>query len=130
MTEIPFCIVFTKPTKQKIKTILSSDTGKDLEDVKNKIIYMILEHFSSFNIFPDSYDDFISIYWYQFLSADAEPFEYKVFEDGKWTSPWTGDELYDLVVERLHKLEILSAHINEANQDSEKFEDDEETIEE
>lgn len=124
MNELPFCIVFTKPTKQKIKTILNTDTGKDLEDVKNKIILMIIDHFTSFNNFPDSYDDFISRHWYEFISADAAPFVYQVLENGKWTSPWSDDELYDVVVERLHKLELLTAHINEANQDSEQFEDD------
>jgi hypothetical protein len=130
MTEIPFCIVFTKPNKQKITTILTTDTGKDLEDIKNKIILMIIDHFNSFNNFPESYDDFISRHWYEFLSADAPPFQYKVLENDRWTSPWSDDELYDLVVERLHKLELLAAHVNEANQDSEQFEDEEEVVEE
>ena len=131
MSEIPFFIVITKPNKQKIQTYLTTDTGKTLEDVKNKLVYIIQEQFSTFQEFPDSYEDFINKQWYQHMSADSEPFEYKVFTEDKWIQPWTTDELYEQVVEVLHKLELLGAYVTEANKDEEEFDEvDENVIEE
>ena len=126
MTDIPFFIIFTKPNKQKIKTFTITGTGTDLTNVNNKLINIIQEEFSKFNEFPDSYDDFISKQWYHNMSADAEPFEYKLFIDGSWLCPWTNEELYENVVEVLHKLEVFNALIIEANKNEEEFDENDE----
>lgn len=123
MSEVPFFIVITKPNKQKIQTYLTTDTGKDLEDVKNKLVYIIQEHFSKCQEFPDSYEEFINKQWYQHISADSEPFDYRVFSEDKWIQPWSSDDLYEQVVEVLHKLELLGAYITEANKDEEEFDE-------
>ncbi len=124
MSEIPFYVVITKPNKQKIQVHITNDTGKDIENIKNKIVYLLQEEFSKLNILPESYNDFISKVWYERMSADAEPFEYKIFEDGKWVSPWSHEEIYDMVYDVLHKLELISGYINEANKDEEEFDEE------
>lgn len=135
-SEIPtigFYVIVTKPNKHKISTKVINDTGKNLEEVKNKIVYIIQEEISKlkFNCeFPDSYEKFINTIWYNEISADAEPFEYKIFEHNNWVSPWDPEDLFDEAVEILHKIEVLNAIIVEANKDEEEFEDhvDEELI--
>ncbi len=128
MQQLPFFIVFTKPNKHKIQTVITTDTGTDLDDVKNKLVYMIQEQFSTFNEFPESYEEFTNKFWYQFISADSEPFEYKVYSDKEWVQPWTNEDLYDQVVDILHKLELLGAYVNEANRDEEEFDEVDDTV--
>lgn len=123
---IGFYVIVTKPNKHKISTKVINDTGKDLEEVKNKIIYVIQEEISKlkFNCeFPDSYEKFINTIWYNEISADAEPFEYKIFDHNTWVAPWEPEDLFDEAVEILHKIDILNAIIVEANKDEEEFED-------
>jgi hypothetical protein len=72
------------------------------------------------------YDDFISKCWYFENSADAEPFEYKIYMDDKWISPWEMEDLYNSVYEILHKLQLLAAYIDDANKDEEGIDDDNE----
>lgn len=127
MEQIPFFVVITKPTKHKIQTKSHTDSGKDLEDIHNKIIYLFQEEVSKFVDIPESYDDFIYKCWYLENSADAEPFDYKIYSDGKWISPWTSEELYESVYEILHKLELLAAYIDDANKNEEEVDDDNNT---
>jgi len=124
MEQIPFFLVITKPTKHKIQTKILTDTGKDLEDIHNKIIYQIQEYVATFIDIPESYDDFIYKCWFAEISADAEPFDYKIYNEGKWISPWTPEDLYNSVYEILHKLELLAAYIDDANKDEEAVDDD------
>jgi len=123
---IPFFLVTTKPNKQKIETKIHTDSGNDIDDIHNKILYLMQEHISKFNDLPDSYDDFISKCWYFENSADAEPFEYKIYMDDKWISPWEIEDLYNSVYEILHKLQLLAAYIDDANKDEEGIDDDNE----
>ena len=123
MGNSPFFVLITKPTKHKIKTITHTDSGKDLDDIRNKIVYIIQEEVSTFSDIPMDYNDFIYKCWYAEKSADSEPFDYKIYSNGKWTAPWTIEELYDSVYEILHKLQLLAAYIDEANKDEEANDD-------
>jgi len=125
---LPFILVITKPNKLRIEVTTHSDTGIDLEDIRKKIIYIIQEKISVFNDIPDNYNDFIYKCWYIDISADAEPFTYKIFKDDKWISPWEIEELYDEAYEILHKLELLTGYINEANKDEDELSDEEKEI--
>jgi len=80
---------------------------------------------SVFNDLPETYNDFIYKCWYAEKSADSEPFTYKIFKDNEWISPWEIDELYESAYDILHKLELLSGYINEANMDGEEEENGE-----
>lgn len=124
---IGFYVIITKPNKHKITTKIINDIGKNMIEIKNKIVYIIQEEISKlkFNCdFPDSYEKFINTIWYNQLSADAEPFEYKIFNCNEWVSPWDIEDLFDEAVEILHKIDVLNAIIVESNKDEEEFEDD------
>ena len=124
MSTIPFFLIITKPNKHKIQTKIIIDVGADLDDIHNKIIYIIQEELSTFKYLPENVAEFISECWYKDISADAEPFEYKFYYEDKWSSLWSIEELYDEVYEVLHKMELLAAYVNEANQDPEVEDDD------
>ena len=124
MSEIPFIIVFTKVNKQKIQTEIITESGKDIESIKQRLVYILQEKFSPFNNLPESYNEFIQSCWFVNNSADAEPFEYKIFENNKWTSPWSADDLYMDVYEILHKIELLNAYVNIENEGEDNDGDD------
>jgi len=119
MSELGFYLIITKPNKHKIETITKTDTAKNLDDAKNKIIYLIQEELQKINNLPDNLSDFIPI-WFSKISADAEPFDYKIFCEGTWIKPWDLDELYENVYEILHKLELFEGYINTENQQDEE----------
>ena len=56
----------------------------------------------------------ISSAWFKLFPI--EPFEYKIYMDDKWISPWEMEDLYNSVYEILHKLEVLAGYINVENQ--------------
>jgi len=119
MSDIPFIVLITKPNKHRIETKLVTETCKDIESIKNKIIYIMQEELSTIDDLPDDYDKFISEKWYHEISADAEPFEYKIFDNNKWVTPWSIEELYDMTLDILHKLNLLTSYIDNANNEDE-----------
>ena len=115
MTTIPFIVIVCKPNKHKMQSTIITDVGKDLDDIKNKIVYIMQEEISVFDDIPDDYHRFISDSWYNEMSADIEPFEYKIFYENKWIKPWSIEEIYDTVCDVLHKLLLLGSYIDSAN---------------
>jgi hypothetical protein len=79
MSHIPYFIVITKPNKQRIQVNIINDTGIDLTDIYNKIIKIIHTHLMPFKDLPYDYDEFIYKCWFANMSADAAPFEYKIY---------------------------------------------------
>lgn len=124
MSEIPFFIVFTKVNKQKIQTEILNESGKNMTDIRQRIVYMLQEKFSVFNHLPESYNEFIQLCWFVNNSADAEPFDYKIFENNKWVTPWAAEDLYSDVYDILHKIELLNAYVNNENGGEDQDEDD------
>jgi len=114
MKEIPFFMIITKPNKHKIQTKIITESAKNLDEIKKKLLYIIQEELSVINNLPNEYSYFVPI-WYTNISADAEPFDYKIFINNKWASPWDIEDLYEEAYEILHKLELLSGFINVEN---------------
>ena len=114
--DIPFFVIITKPNKHKIQTKIITDKGKDLDDIRKKILYLMQEELSPIYNLPMDYTTFIPM-WYSNISADAEPFEYKIYNNNSWSAPWDIEGIYDDVYEILHKLDLLSGYINTENQD-------------
>ena len=112
--EIPFFVIVTKPNKHKIQSKIITEIGENLDDIRKKIIYIIQEELSAINNLPIDYASFVPI-WYTNISADAEPFDYKIFINNKWILPWDIEDLYEEAHEILHKLELLSGYINVEN---------------
>ena len=119
MSNIPFFIIFTKPNKHKIETIIISDKGTSLADIKNKLIYLIQEELSTISTLPENYSDLLPL-WYSNISADSEPFDYKIFNEEEWSKPWALEDLYDGAYEVLYKLELIEGYINTENKDSDE----------
>ena len=60
MSELGFYLIFTKPNKHKIETKTITDTAKNLDDAKNKIIY---QHFIDNNYkYFQNLKDFLNYY--------------------------------------------------------------------
>jgi hypothetical protein len=125
--DIPFFVIITKPNKHKIQTKLITETAKDLDSIKSKILYIMQEELSLINNLPTEYSYFVPV-WYETISADADPFDYKIFINGKWSTPWNIEDLYEETYEILHKLELLSGYINVENQ-AESDDEENENIE-
>jgi len=126
MTEIPFFVIVTKPNKHKIQNKITTETGKNMNDIRNQIIYIIQEELNKFDDLPIEFDEFIYKYWYKNISADAEPFEYKIFIEGKWSSPWQIEDLYMEACEIIHKLELINGYIQAENNPDEEIDATEE----
>jgi hypothetical protein len=126
MEETPFFVVITKPNKQKIQNKIVTDTGKTLNDIRNRIIYLIQEEINVFKDLPIDFDEFIYKCWYKDSSADAEPFEYKIFNQGKWSSPWSIEDLYSEACEIIHKLELINGYVEAENYPDEEIDENEE----
>ena len=128
MAEIPYYIIINKPNKQmKLEQKIIHNTGKNLEEIKNNIIYVIQEEIQPYSNISDDYEKFISECWYQNYSADVEPFVYSLF-DKNWSQPWAIEELFEEVCEVLHKLELLGAHITDANKEEEEFDETDDNV--
>ena len=126
MTEIPFFVIVTKPNKHKIQNKITTETGKNMNDIRNQIIYIIQEELNKFDDLPIEFDEFIYKYWYKNISADAEPFEYKIFIEGIWSSPWQIEDLYMEACEIIHKLELINGYIQAENNPDEEIDATEE----
>jgi len=46
MKEIPFFMIITKPNKHKIQTKIITESAKNLDDIKKKLLYIIQEELS------------------------------------------------------------------------------------
>ena len=114
MSEIPFYLIITKPNKHRIEIKIMNEKATDINEVKNRIIYLLQEELSTIYNLPYEYENLIGI-WYSTIAADSEPFHYKLFNNNEWSSPWSIEELYDEAYEILHKLELISGYINEEN---------------
>ena len=121
---IPFFLNYVKPNKHKIESKFITDIGLDLDDIRNKIVYLIQEQISHFDYLPTDYDEFISKCWYKDESVDSDPFQYKIFNNNEWVSPWHLEDLYDDVYDILHKLELINEYINIANKNEDDDTDD------
>jgi hypothetical protein len=111
----------------KLEQKIIHNTGKNLEEIKNNIIYVMQEEIQPYSNISDDYEKFISECWYKDYSADVEPFVYSLF-DKKWSQPWTIEELFEDVCHVLHKLELLGAHITDANKDEEEFDENDDDV--
>jgi hypothetical protein len=121
---IPLSIVVSKPNKHKLEIKHYTEIAKNIDDAKSIIIHIFQEYLSKFPILPTDYEEFIYKCWFADISADTEPFQYKIYLDNKWETPWSNDDIYEEVYDILHKVELLNAYVNEANRED-NDEDDE-----
>lgn len=105
MTNIGLIVTLNKYTTY-FESILKTFTSTDLEELKKNMIDFLCSHTNSLTIdYPMELEDFEYI-WFKEQYMKCNLFTYKVFMDGKWTQPWEDQDIYDIMLEEMHKQEI------------------------
>ena len=110
---IPLTITLTKPTQNKYETLYY--ICNDLDDCYNKVIIAIKNLIMFKTDYPPDYDEFKNLIWYNLISFDNEVFDYNIFFENKWIKPWDHQELYDNVLDIIHKNDVQDSIYNNKN---------------
>ncbi len=110
---IPLNIILTKPTKNKYESIYLCCS--DLDDCYNKIIVTGKNKITINTDYPDDYEEFKNLIWYNNISFDNEVFSYSIFYEGKWISPWSHQEIYDQIKDIIYNVDIQNSIYNKKN---------------
>ena len=106
-------ITITKPNIPKYETITFN--CNTIEECKNKLIINLKNIIYRQIDYPDNVDDFIINYWYNESSMDNDFFDYMLFIDNNWSKPWTIQELYEIVIDIINKVDIQNSIYNDKN---------------
>ena len=120
---IPLNIILTKPKDNKYESLYFICT--DLDDCYNKIIVSVKNLISLKVNYPDDYEEFKNIIWYETVSFDNDIFEYSIFHENKWMKPWSHQEIYDKIKDIIYNVDIQDSiyekkNSNEYNSDSDE----------
>jgi len=110
---IPMFIIITRPKIPKYEKLTFS--CKNLEECKNKLIVNFKNNILNKVDYPEDLDIFSSLFWYNDYNMDNNLFDYEIFIDNKWTQPWTLQELYEQVIDIIHKVDIQDSIYNDKN---------------
>ena len=110
---IPLNIILTKPTQNKYESLYF--ICKDLDECYNKIIISIKNLIMMNTDYPDDYDEFKNIIWYNSVSFDNEIFDYNIFINDKWSKPWDHQELYSNALEIINNVDIQNSIFDKKN---------------
>jgi hypothetical protein len=124
---IPLHIILTKPKQNKFESTYLICI--DLDDCYNKIIVSVKNLILLSVDYPDDYEEFKNIIWYNGLSFDNDIFDYSIFSENKWIKPWSHQEIYEQVCTIIHNLDLQNSIYNKRNtydyaSDSDKSDDD------
>lgn len=90
-----------------------------LEDCKNQLINFLINEFKDLNIdFPLELNDFEYIILNQNY-INTNMFNYMIFYDNKWITPWELDDIYNEILEKIHELDIKNCIPDEENNNEE-----------
>ena len=102
-------IVTINKFKSYFSSIVSYTTCDTIEEAKKELTTYLAAHLNNLNIdYPMELSDFEYL-WFNQSYVNANAFTYKIFQENKWIEPWTLDEIYEDVLERMHNEEIKSA---------------------
>lgn len=110
---IPINIILTKPKQNKYESTYL--VCNDLDDCYNKIIVAVKNLILSNIDYPNDYEEFKNLLWYNEISFDNDVFSYSIFYEGKWMTPWSQHEIYDKVIEIIHEVDIQNSIYNKRN---------------
>lgn len=124
--KLPMYITLTHPNENKFS--VKNFIFENVDECLNKIIVTVKDHINKKNIdFPSDLDEFTNIHWYDNNVMNNELFDYNIFINDEWTQPWSLQEIYDNVIEIIHKIDIQNAILDPKNQPD--YESDEEDLE-
>ena len=73
--------------------------------------------------FPVDYESFENK-WFLESNTFYKPFTYSIFDNDKWIEPWTNNELYDVIIEKLEECFTKTFIEIDSDSESEKIYDD------
>jgi hypothetical protein len=96
----------------------------NLEDCKNQLINFLIDEFKDLNIdFPLELNEFEYIILNQnYINTNI--FNYMIFYDDKWITPWELDDIYTELLEKIHELDIKNFIPNKEDNAESQDEDD------
>jgi len=106
-------IIITRPKIPKYEKL--TFCCENLEECKNKLIVNFKNNILNKVDYPEDLDDFSSLFWYNEYNMDNNLFDYEIFIDNKWSKPWTLQELYEQVIDIIHKVDIQDSIYNDKN---------------
>ena len=124
--KLPMYITLTCPNENKFLT--KNFIFESLDECLNKIIITVKDHINKKIDFPNDLDEFTNIHWYENNVMNNEVFDYYIFINDEWKQPWTLQEIYDDVIEIIHKNDIQTAILNPKNQPDYESDDEEDII--
>ncbi len=122
--KLPMYITLTYPKENKFLT--KNFIFENLDECLNKIIITVKDHINKKIDFPSDLDEFTNIHWYENNVMNNEVFDYYIFINDEWKQPWSLQEIYEDVVDIIHKNDIQSAILDPRNQPD--YESDEEDL--
>lgn len=122
--KLPMYITLTCPKENKFLT--KNFIFDNLDECLNKIIITVKDHINKKINYPADLDEFTNIHWYENNVMNNEVFDYYIFINNVWKQPWTLQEIYEDVVDIIHKNDIQTAILDPKNQPD--YESDEEDI--
>lgn len=129
---IPIIIILHKPNGE---TEIKNLKGNSLTNALSTIV-INLKPFIEMDIdYPCEIQNFTNCFWFKNNNYYDDFFDYYIFHVNEWITPWSTQEIYDDILELIHKLDIQYAIINRADNiinnnydDDEVNEKDNETI--
>jgi hypothetical protein len=122
--KLPMYITLTYPNENKFVT--KNFIFDNLDECLNKLIISVKEHINKKIDFPDDLEEFTNIYWYENNVMNNEVFDYNICINNEWKQPWTLQEIYNDVIDIIHKNDIQTAILDPRNQPD--YESDEEEL--
>jgi hypothetical protein len=110
---IPLHIILTNPTKNKYESTYL--VCNDQDDCYNKIIVTVKNALQLSVNYPEDYEEFKNLIWYNSISFDNEVFDYSILIEGKWIKPWTHQEIYDTICDIIHNIDLQNSIYNKRN---------------
>lgn len=107
---IPIVIQLSIPNFNKC--ILDTLIGLSIDNCLQKIILYLKEHLIMNIDYPSDLDDFTNLYWYNNNAMNNEIFNYSIFVNNRWETPWTNQEIYEHFLDYMHQSDITNAIIN------------------
>ena len=106
---IPIIIILHKPNGE---TEIKNLKAKSLTNALSTIV-INLKSFIEMDIdYPCEIQTFTNCFWFKNNNCYDDFFDYYIFHDNEWITPWSTQEIYDDILELIHKLDIQNAIIN------------------
>jgi hypothetical protein len=106
-------IILTKPKQNKYENLYFICT--DIDECYNKIITTLKNIFKLEVDYPEDYIEFKNLIWYNAISFDNEVFEYSIFTENKWITPWSHQEIYENICTIINTNDLQNSIFNKKN---------------